>query len=222
VEAFRRCHELGSQSSGWRYPSAQWLRRAEQLAELADRLPAVLEGWTQPKDAAERVAFAQLCQQYRKRYAAAARFFEGAFAERPALAEDLSSHRRYDAACAAALAGCGQGEDVADLNDKQRARLRQQALDWLHADLGAWRKLLEKEPDKARPVVAEKLQHWLGDADFSGVRGEAALAKLPAAERAPWQKLWEEVESLRRRAGGPARPPADARPQGKEGLPKKP
>ena len=54
------------------------------------------------------------------------------------------------------------------------------------------------------------------------MRGAAALGKLPAAERPAWQKLWEEVEFLRRRAAGPARPHADARPQGKEGLPKKP
>jgi Flp pilus assembly protein TadD len=222
VKAIRRGHELGSRSPGWRFPSDKWLREAEQMAELADRLPAVLAGKDQPKDAGERVAFAQLCQEHRKRYAAAARFFEGAFAEQPALAEDLSSGHRYDAACAAALAGCGQGQDAAGLDDKERARLRKQALDWLHADVGAWRKLLEKDPDKARPAVAEKMQHWLGDADFSGVRGAAALGKLPAAERPPWQKLWEEVEALRRRAAGPARPPADARPQGKEGLPKKP
>ena len=33
------------------------------------------------------------------------------------------------------------------------------------------------------------------------MRGEAALGKLPEAERTQWQKLWEEVESPRRRAG---------------------
>jgi serine/threonine-protein kinase len=222
VEEPRRCYEIGSRGPRWRYPSAQWLRRAEQLAELDDRLTAVLRGKAQPKDAAERVAFAQLCQQYRKGYAAAARFFEGAFTAQPGQADDLASGHRYNAACAAALAGCGQGQDAAGLDDKEGARLRRQALDWLHADLGAWRRLLEKEPAKARPAVAKKMQHWLADADFGGVRGEAALGKLPVAERAPWQKLWEEVESLRRRAAGPARPPAAARPQGKEGPPKKP
>jgi hypothetical protein len=54
------------------------------------------------------------------------------------------------------------------------------------------------------------------------VRGAAALAKLPDAERPPWQKLWEEIESLRRRAADPARPLTDINPQGKEGPPKKP
>ena len=127
-----------------------------------------------------------------------------------------------DAGGLLALAAAGQSQDVAGLDEKERARLRRQTLDWLHADLDAWRRLLEKDPDKARPAVAKQMQYWLGDADFAGVRGAAALVKLPAAERPPWQKLWEEVESLRRRAARPARPPADSRPQGKEGLPEKP
>jgi tetratricopeptide (TPR) repeat protein len=202
VTAFRRGHELSSRNPGWRHPSAQWLRQAEQFAELDDRLPAVLAGKSQPKDASERLVFAQLCQEYRKRYAVAARFYEEAFAAQPALAENLASSHRYNAACVAALAGCGQGQDAAGLDDKERAHLRQQALDWLHADLGAWHRLLEKGPDKARPAVAKHMQHWLGDADFAGVRGEAALGKLPEAERLQWQKLWEDVEALKRRAAG--------------------
>jgi hypothetical protein len=194
----------------------------KELGRLDDRLSAVLEGKAQPKDAAERLVFAQLCQLNRKRYAAAERFYEEFFAAQPALADDLSSGRRYNAACAAALAGCGQGQDATDLDDKERARLRKQALDWLHVDLGAWRRLLEKGPDKARPAVAKTMQHWLADPDFAGVRGDAALAKLPEVEHPPWQKLWAEVESLRSNAAGPARPPADSKPQGKEGPPKKP
>jgi tetratricopeptide (TPR) repeat protein len=201
VKAFRRGHELGSRNPRGPDPSAQLLRQAEQMAELDDRLTAVLEGKAQPKGATERLAFAQLCQQYRKRYAAAARFLEGAFADQPALAEDPASGHRYNAAWAAALAGCGQGQDAAGLDAKERARLRKQALDWLHADLSAWRRLLDKEPDKARPVVAPRMKHWLADPDFAGVRGEG-LAKLPAAERQPWQQLWDDVAGTLARAQG--------------------
>jgi serine/threonine protein kinase/Flp pilus assembly protein TadD len=222
MKAIRRGHEIGSRNPHWPFPSAQLLRQAEQMAELDERLSAALEGKDQPKDATERLGFAHLCQQFRKVYAAAERFYAESFAAQPALAEDLQAGHRYNAACAAALAGCGQGQDAAGLDDKERARLRGQALDWLHADLGAWRRLLEKAPDKARPAVAKQMQHWLGDADFAGVRGEAALAKLPEAERPAWQKLWAEVESLRNSAAGPATPPADSKPQGKEGPPRKP
>ena len=36
----RTGHELGSKRAGWRYPSADWVREAEQMAATAGRLPA--------------------------------------------------------------------------------------------------------------------------------------------------------------------------------------
>jgi serine/threonine-protein kinase len=183
------------------------------LVELDGQLPAILKGEGQPRDAAERLALAFICgTPARKLYVAAALFYADAFAAEPRLADDLRSAHRYNAACAAALAGCGQGKDNGTIDDQERARLRRQALDWLHADLGAWRKLLEKDPDKARSDVAKTMQHWLADPDFAGVRGEAALGKLPEAERPPWQKLWEEVEALKRRAAGTPASPRPATP----------
>src|SRR5204862_162594 len=59
----RRGHVLGSKRPGWRYPSARWVQEAEQLVRLDERLSAVLRGEGQPSGAAERLAFAQLCQQ---------------------------------------------------------------------------------------------------------------------------------------------------------------
>src|SRR5262249_13062402 len=118
---------------------------------------------------------------------------------------------RYNAACAAALAGCGQGNDAAKLDDKERSRLRKQALEWLRADLAAWGKLLEKEP-KAHPVVQQTMQYSLADKDFTGVRGDA-LATLPETERQEWHKLWQEVTLLELRA---ANPPPELLPPPKE------
>jgi tetratricopeptide (TPR) repeat protein len=185
------------------------LRQTEQMARLQSRLPALLQGKEQPKDAAERLALAGLCQRLDKQlYAAAARWYAEAFAAQPSLADDLSSSR-YNAACAAALAGCGRGKDVGGLDDKERGRLRRQALDWLRADLLAWRRLLDmldKEPDKACPAVGQQLQHWLQDPDFNGVRGAAALAKLPEAERQPWQQLWADVADTLARSTAKAAP----------------
>jgi serine/threonine protein kinase len=199
-----------------RPPSDFWemqTREAEQLVALDPKLPAVLEGKEQPTNAAERVALARLCQEpFKGLYAASFRLYVEAFGNDAKLADDMQQQHRYNAACAAALAGCGQGQDADDLEDQERARLRQQALDWLHADLGAWRKLLEQEPNKNNPAVTRTMQHWLDDSDFAGVRGEAALGKLPEAERPPWQKLWEEVEALKRRAAGTPASPRPATP----------
>ncbi len=154
----------------------------------------MVSGLERPADNAERLAFAQLCQMScKKQFAAAARFYAEAFASQPALAEDLSAASRYNAACAAALAGGGQGQDAAGFDEKERVRLRTQALAWLNADLLAWRRALEKEPTKSGPIVAQQLQHCLQDPDFNGVRGADALAKLPEAQRQSWQHLWADV-----------------------------
>jgi hypothetical protein len=80
--------------------------------------------------------------------------------------------------------------------------LRKQALDWLTADLRAWRSLLEQGPEKNRPAIAQQLAHWLEDTDFNGVRGPDAFAKLPEAERQPWRALWADVAATLARAQG--------------------
>jgi hypothetical protein len=155
-------------------------------------LPRFLKGEEQPADAAERLTLAKLCH-WKKLYVDSARLHSEAFAERPSLADDLASGNRYNAACYAAFAGRGQGKDAASLGNKERARLRDRALAWLKDDLKAWQRLLEKDPDKARPMVGQKLRHWLQDPDFNGVRSAEALAKLPEDERQAWQQLWAEV-----------------------------
>jgi tetratricopeptide (TPR) repeat protein len=205
--AYRRGHEVGSKSPGWPYPSGQVVRQAEQLLRADRRLSGVLKGTDQPIDAGECLEFARLCQEYRQRYAAAAHFYKEAFAANPKIPDNLAVGHRYNAACATALAGCGQGKGTGGLDEKKRARLRQQALHWLRADLAAWDRLLEKGTDKARPVIAAKMRHWQDDPDFAGVRGKEALAKLPEAERAPWQNLWADVAATLARAEARAAPP---------------
>ncbi len=70
----------------------------------------------------------------------------------------------------------------------------------MRGNLTALRNNLEKDKDKVAAVVRQRMQHWLSDPDFNGVRGAAALAKLPEAERGDWQRLWEEVAALHARA----------------------
>jgi tetratricopeptide (TPR) repeat protein len=203
VEALRRGHQLGSRRPGWPYPSAAWLREAEQLALFHDRLPAILASKDKPRNAAECLGFAKVCQA-RKHYAAATRFYAAAFAREPRLAANLQAGHRYDAACAAALAGCGQGKNAIDFTEKDRARHRKQALDWLRADLEAWSGLLKKDPDKVRAILIQKMQEWQADPDFNRLRGSEALTRLPEAERAAWQKLWADVAQTLARARGKA------------------
>ena len=200
LEELRRGHELGSKNPSWPYPSAQWVRYCERLLDLDGKLPGFLEGKTKPASAAERLELAQICS-LKHLNRAAARFYEEALGEEP----KLNARHRYNAACAAALAGCGQGKDADKLEAKERARLRGQALDWLRADLEVTARRLVNESNNA-VMFANVLRHWLADADLAGVRGPQSLARLPEAERQPWQKLWGDVAYTLARAQGNATP----------------
>jgi serine/threonine protein kinase/tetratricopeptide (TPR) repeat protein len=192
LEEMRRSHELGSRDPGWPYRSADWVKECERLVELDGKLPGILQGTTRPASPGERIELARLCS-FKRLYRTAARFYAEGLAEEPKLADNLEGALRYNAACAAALAGCGQGDAADNLDAAERARLRRQALDWLRADFAAWGRLLDKEPDRFRPAIVERMRHWLADTDFAGVRGSEALAKSPEAERELWQKLWSDV-----------------------------
>jgi serine/threonine-protein kinase len=199
LAAFRRGHELGSRDPHWRYPSAQWVREAERLIALERQLPEIVAGKLQPANGDERHLFARLC--YCKRhYEAAARLHEAALAAAPKQADAPGDDTLYSAVCSAASAGSGLGEDAAKLDDDQRASRRRQALDWLRTGLGSWTKFLDRGKHQARATVERMLQHWQADPDLAGVRDKAGLAKLPDTERVAWEKLWADVEALRKRA----------------------
>jgi serine/threonine protein kinase/tetratricopeptide (TPR) repeat protein len=199
VEELRRGHELGARKPDWFYPSGEWLPIAERLTQLEPRLPGLLKGETRAADSAERLALALFayCKQL---YAAAARFYGEALVADPKLGENLAIGCRSAAAGAAARAGCGRGQDGAELSGNERARLRGQALNWLRADLEAWSKLLSAGGAKSAPAVQAQMRRWLRGTDFAGLRGLDTLAKLPDTERAHWQKLWADVDNLLKEA----------------------
>jgi serine/threonine-protein kinase len=192
-------HDLGTRLPDWNQPSDVWLREAETQVVRSALLDAALKGEWKPAGAEERIAFGQAAK-LKKRFAAAARLYELAFTEQPQLAEQLRVGHRYDAACYAALAGCGQGQDADKLDDKERIRLRTLALDWLRADVKAWQARLEQGNPEARKETLRFLRHWQTDADLVGIRDQSAVAKLPAEERAAFQSLWADVEALVQKA----------------------
>jgi tetratricopeptide (TPR) repeat protein len=196
LRALKQGHQLGSQRADWRYPSAQWVQDCQYLLDLDRRLPALLQGDDQPQDSAEQLALADLCR-YKKRYADAARFYAEAFAAQPKLPPARQAFHRYNAACAAARAAAGQGEEASKLEAKEKSRLRQQALAWLRDSLQHYGQQLQDADAKTRTAVQQTLQHCQKDPDFDSVRGKEALALLPAAERAAWQQLWSDVTALR-------------------------
>jgi serine/threonine-protein kinase len=174
------------------------LQTCEQWLKLEARLPTILRGEEQPASPRERLDVAQLCAQ-KKMPAAAVRFCTDAFAANAKLANNLQAGHRYRAACYAALAAAGQGEDAAKLDAKERARLRQQALDWLRADLAQRGKQLASGQPAARGNIQRTLPRWQQDSDLVSIRDPAALAKLSAEERAACTQLWADVAALLQR-----------------------
>jgi serine/threonine protein kinase/Flp pilus assembly protein TadD len=202
----RKAHDLFAAGDPRRPGLLAQARRAGQLADLDRKVPDILRGKIQPANAAERVTVAVMCQEHKHFYAAAARFFADAFAAQPQLADDVGTGNRYNAACAAALAAAGKGNDAADLDRKERSRLRRQALAWLRADLTSWGNLAEHGPPQGRQAVEPMLRHWQTDSDLAGVRDAGALAKLPKDESQDWQKLWTDVALVLRKAAGQDKP----------------
>jgi hypothetical protein len=97
---------------------------------------------------------------------------------------------------AAALAGCGSGNDADKLSDVERTRWRKQACDWLWADLAEWAKKLGSASEADRVMVQKALMHWRGDPDLVGIRQPSALDKLSTDERKKILSLWSEVDSV--------------------------
>jgi serine/threonine protein kinase/Flp pilus assembly protein TadD len=188
-----------------------------QFRDLHQRLPAFLSGKEKPASAEQRLLLAKVCLNTHH-YGAAVRFFQEAFAAQPASANDLGKGYRFDAARAAACAGCGLGKDHLSADSgtpdrtrgtdpkaaqaEQQARWRQQALEWLQADLKLWSQRYNKEGAGAAPAVIQALQRWRHHLQFAGVRG-VALDTLPRGERVEWGQFWADVDALLQRIAIP-------------------
>jgi len=176
------CHVLRREAEGMIFPN----------------LAAFLDGKHQPQDNDERIALRGICQ-FANRTRAAAQLYADAFAAEPSLANDVGPAHRYNAARMAVLVGCGLGTDAAGLGESERKHWRDQARQWLRADLKAWAQLLETSSvirDKAR----ESLSAWQADADLANLRETAALSKFDDGERKDCLALWDEAAVILKRA----------------------
>jgi tetratricopeptide (TPR) repeat protein len=179
----------------WLYHTLR--REAEPL--VMPNLATLLTGQASPRDQPERLALIAVCRS-RQRTATAARLYAEAFAADPELANRLDEGHRYRAACCAARAGCGDGEDATGLSDQERAAWRDQARVWLRDDLVAKRTILSGAPAAEREALRGKLATWLSDLALAGVR-DSGLRKLPTPEQEAWRALWRDAEALLAEAG---------------------
>jgi serine/threonine-protein kinase len=195
IASYRSAAAIWSRGTGAKHVQ----KRAETMAVLrelearvlpAEVLLAVARGERQAANAEELAASADLLRQ-RGECEFAVRIYERAFAMDARLLQTYP--HRYDAACAAAFAGCGKGIDAAKLGDVERVARRDQAHRWLTGVIDHWRgRLVGTDADHARQMLARCLQ----DAWFAGLRGDAALAALPATEAEAWRALWQDLTAV--------------------------
>jgi hypothetical protein len=171
---------------GWLYHSLR--REAERI--VIPRLAEFLKGTYQPQENDERLALMGVCQ-FQRRTVAMAQLYRDVFASAPDLQEDLTAGYRDQAVCAAAQAGCGQGEDAVVLNEVEKKQWRDQARAWLQADLNA----RSKRAPQDRQQLKQMLVHAKNDPDLAGVRDSVELKKLPDEEQKQWLALWQEIDS---------------------------
>src|SRR5262249_33124136 len=112
----RRCIELLPENSPILKAATEQLQRCETMVLLESRLPSLLKREASPADNAERLLIAWMCQRpVKKLFATSARFYAEAIANDARSAKETRQQHRYNAALAAALAGCGKGEDAHEL-----------------------------------------------------------------------------------------------------------
>jgi tetratricopeptide (TPR) repeat protein len=194
IDLYRRLREQVRDHPRLHSRVAGDLAGAERQAALAQRLPGILRGDDKPQDAAEGLEFALLAYHTRQ-FGPSARLYAEAFRVDHKLAEDLAAQHRYMAACSAALAAAGKGSTEPPLNEPDKARWRQQALDWLLADLIYWMMLVQVRPT-AKEFVGLKLRRWKADTELAAIRDEDALNKLPENQRRAWRQFWADVDAM--------------------------
>jgi serine/threonine-protein kinase len=223
----RRTLAAAVRSYNWKAPQADhptaWVshvlrREAEEL--VLPNLPAFLRGGYRPQDNDERLALLGACQ-FQGLYAAAARLYADAFQADPELADTLTTECRYRtlraefpeddrmdpletegrylAARCAALAGSGLGKDGARLSAAERAHWRQQARQWLRADLEQWARSLDSGSQLDRNLAKKMLTRWHVEPDLAGLFEPNGPEELSLDERQDYLALLHEVDMVRER-----------------------
>jgi tetratricopeptide (TPR) repeat protein len=197
-EAAQIAIDLNPQDPHIRSDAAWVVLDSERRMALQDRLPAVLDGTDQPGDGAEAAQFATLCKE-RQLYCAAARLFADAFVASPALADDILSGNRMNAAASAARLGCGKDGLNGSLDDVERSSWRARARAWIKEDIDLWTRTLESCDLAMRIELRRRVVLLREDPCLVGLREQGELMKLPPEERKECSALWRDLDALQYR-----------------------
>jgi tetratricopeptide (TPR) repeat protein len=170
LESVRKGHALGSRRRDWRYPSADWVKTGERLADLERRLPEIVA--QDPPQVAGECKTIGWVLLTKKRFADAARFYDAALELAPTRADT----EIYLVAYVGVLAATPE---------------------WRGRALHRLRELLERW-DTTPALARKNLELFKSDPDLAAVRDR--VDELPEGERAEWRRFWADVDALLARA----------------------
>jgi serine/threonine-protein kinase len=165
------------------------MQRCQRLAVLEPKRQDILAGRVQPASAAEAFDLALFCY-YTGHPAPAVPLFRRAFTDAPDLAAANSAR---------VAAGFAALKAAAEADAEEAARLRRQALDWFRDELALLEKRAAGKSLAGLAGLRSEVNRWRHHPTLAGVREKSALANLPAAERAGWQKFWKEAAAAEKR-----------------------
>ena len=177
---YRKANEFISPDYPGRFVIEQSLKELEAKARWEEKLPAVLRGELKPANSAEVAELAGYCATFERRFALATRIAAEGIKADPELLDIWTEVAHF--AGWAVQAGVGNGADAADHTDAERTEFRRLALEWMKKLVG----LDSRIPCSSMAFYFNTIR------DFAPVRDKEELAKLPAAERAEWEKFWAD------------------------------
>jgi serine/threonine-protein kinase len=173
-------------------------REAEEL--IAPYLPDLLAGRRQAADDEDRAHLLAGCCVANQN-ARAARLYAELLPRRSKMGE-IARQSPCRAACLAAAASAGIGDDAAALDEAGRAQCRAWARQWLSVELTAKAAELGVLRADRRQQLASALRFWIHDPELAPLRDPVALQSLPEAEREECRRLWDRLAALLTPAGG--------------------
>ena len=180
-------------------------REAEGL--ILPNARAMIDGAIKPRDNDERLALLGICE-FNALHLTEAQLLSDAFDADPKLPDEMPGDLRFRAARAAVTASESQGSDSRDLDEAARTAWRDRAIAWLEADLSRLAALIDTQP-VSRSMVIRNLRRWQQIHELAPIHDNAAIQKLPAAQRAECSALWSKVAGTLDRAQAEAGPDAD-------------
>ncbi len=167
------------------------LRQAEKWAAINARLPNFANGTDAPSSPTEAAEVAYFYQQpFRKNYDLAVKFWRDAFGGDP---ESLATPNAARWAAGAAVMLAAGSDPTVTLGDDEWHFLHATARSWLSAELDFQSALIPKATPNERQVIRNRLMLPLSVPTLRAAREPAALAAMPADERAAWEAYWKKL-----------------------------